>query len=83
MNAKRLLWGAVGLSVSLLAACHDDHGGAPPPASSVKSLDTAQVLTLAGTPSETGTPFNVNDGALVLNDTSETTYPLIIIASAL
>jgi hypothetical protein len=42
------------------------------------SLDTAQTLTLAQTPSETTTPFMVDNGALVLNDTSDTAEPISI-----
>jgi hypothetical protein len=48
----------------------------PPPATTNQSLDTAQVLAQARQTSETSSPYAVNDGALVLTDTSDTTEPL-------
>ncbi len=44
----------------------------------MRSLDTAQVLTLAQQTSETSDPFVVNGGAVTLNDTSETSLPVAI-----
>ncbi|MDB6086129.1 MAG: hypothetical protein JWN43_4010 [Gammaproteobacteria bacterium] len=79
MNTKRLFLGAAGLAVGLVAACHDDHHGAPaPPPSTSQSLDTAQVLALAQQTSETSSPIAVNGGALTLNDTSETSAPIAV-----
>jgi len=73
MNTKLLLVGAVALSGALLAGCWDQQTA---PAS--LSVDTAQVLALARRPSETGAPFPVNDGALTLNDTRETSVPIAV-----
>jgi hypothetical protein len=39
----------------------------------MQQLDTAQVLALAQQTSETSSPFQVNDGALTLTDTSDST----------
>jgi hypothetical protein len=43
-----------------------------------QSLDTAQVLAQARETSETSTPYPVNDGALTLNDTSDTSEPISV-----
>jgi len=40
------------------------------------SLDTAQVLAQAKETSETSAPYAVNDGAMRLTDTSDTSEPL-------
>jgi hypothetical protein len=48
----------------------------PPPMSQQQILDTNGVLELAKKTSETSAPFAVNDGALQLTDTSETTDPV-------
>jgi len=40
------------------------------------SLDTAQVLAQARETSETSQPYAVNDGAMSLTDTSDTSAPL-------
>ncbi|MBS0367134.1 MAG: hypothetical protein JSR67_15060 [Proteobacteria bacterium] len=45
----------------------------PPPVDMKQSLDTAQVLAQARMSSESSEPYPVNEGALVLTDTSETT----------
>jgi hypothetical protein len=50
----------------------------PPPQQQQQSLDTTQVLALAQKPSETATPTVVNAGMLELNDTSETSFPVVI-----
>jgi hypothetical protein len=42
------------------------------------SLDTAQVLALAQVQSETASAFAVDDGALTLDDTSESTTPIAV-----
>lgn len=78
MKRRLLFLGVVG-SVGLVSACHDHGDGAsnptPPPSTSL-SLSTAQVLSLAEVTSETSTPTAVNNGALTLNDTSETSAPV-------
>jgi hypothetical protein len=43
-----------------------------------QSLDTAQVLALAKQSSETASPFPVDSGLLVLNDTSETSEAITV-----
>lgn len=79
MNPKMLLLGVVGLSVGLVAACHDDHPSAPtPPPAKSQSLDTAQVLSLAQQTSETSAPIAVNGAAVILNDSSETSAPIAV-----
>ena len=50
----------------------------PAPSSSTQALDTAQVLIQARAISETSDPYPVNDGALILTDTSETSEPLSV-----
>ena len=74
MNHKLLLLGAVALSAGLLAGCPNDQ----PAASASQSLNTAQILALARRSSETTAPFPVNDGALTLNDTRETSVPIAV-----
>jgi hypothetical protein len=84
MNRKLLLLGALGLTAVLAAACHDNSNNnppatqstPPPPPPAALSLDTAQVLVVAGQTSESSTPLAVNGGALTLNDTSETSAPI-------
>ena len=81
MNRKMRVLGTVGLSVGLVAACHDDHHSAPAPVQpSSQSLDSAQVLLLARKSSESSEPIAVNGGALTLNDTSETSTPIPVAA---
>ncbi len=46
--------------------------------STVQQLDTAQVLALAQQTSEVSSPFQVNDGALTLTDTSDTSQAIVI-----
>jgi hypothetical protein len=75
------------------AACNDSHDGGSsasttPPATSGSTtngstsmaLDTAQVLALAQTSSETSQPFAVVGGALTLTDTSDTSTPIYVMA---
>ena len=45
-----------------------------------QSLDTAAVLTMARMGSETAEPMMVDDGAVLLTDTSETTDPISVAA---
>ena len=83
MKTKLLVLGAVSVAAGVLTACHDDHQGAsspppPPPPHQSQSLDTAQVLALAQQASETSNPTPVNGGAVVINDTSETSAPITV-----
>jgi flavin reductase (DIM6/NTAB) family NADH-FMN oxidoreductase RutF len=78
---KRKLWilGAVASATALVSACNDGgHAGTMPATSTVQRLDTAQVLAIARQPSETGEPFAVDQGALMLTDTSETSEPVTV-----
>ncbi len=78
MKAKLFILGSVALA-GLVAACHDNHQGAAPPApSTALALDTAHVLQLAQLSSETTNPSVVNGGAITITDTSETSQPLVI-----
>ena len=78
MNRKLVLLGTVAMAAGLIAACHGDHHGVPPPPAppTSQSLDTAQVLSLARQASESSSPIAVNGGAVSLNDTSETSAPI-------
>ena len=77
MKFKLFLLGGVGLSLGLVAACHDNNS----PSSSIaqpQSLDTAQVLALARNTSESSAPIAVDGGAITLNDTSESSAPIAV-----
>ncbi|MEJ0005277.1 MAG: hypothetical protein WDM77_02515 [Steroidobacteraceae bacterium] len=84
MNRKLAIMTGVGLAAGLVSGCGGgDHGQAAtggsstPPPSSV-SLSTLDVLSLAEKPSDTSSPTVVNNGAVVLSDTSETSPPVSI-----
>lgn len=53
-------------------------GGSSSSGTTMMSLDTAQVLALAQVQSETASAFAVDDGALTLDDTSESTTPIAV-----
>ena len=85
MKRKIALLGAAAVAAAALTACgggHDRTGNSTGTSSSsssssggtssVQSLDTAQVLALAQKSSEVSGPFEVNDGMLLLTDTSDT-----------
>jgi hypothetical protein len=80
MKHSMVIFGMVAAASGALGGCGGDSGGAAAaaPASAVQSLDTAQVLVQAREPTETGDPYPVNNGALVLTDTSDTTEPFSI-----
>jgi|HubBroStandDraft_1064217.scaffolds.fasta_scaffold2615315_1 hypothetical protein len=63
---------------SLMSACGGDGGGSPSASQSPQpqALDTAEVLAEARVTSETSEPYAVDDGALTLTDTSETSEPI-------
>ena len=82
MKRKLAIMTSVGLAAGLVSGCGGgDRGeaatGASPPPSSV-SLTTLDNLSLAQKTSETSTPFAVNNGAVRLSDTSETSEPVNI-----
>jgi hypothetical protein len=74
--------GVAVIAAGSISACGGDNGqavAAPPPARVAnQSLDTAQVLAQARHTSETSSPYPVNDGALVLTDTSDTAEPMSV-----
>jgi hypothetical protein len=75
--------GVAAIAAGSISACGGDNGQAaapPPPPARVanQSLDTAQVLAQARHTSESSSPYPVNDGALVLTDTSDTAEPMSI-----
>jgi hypothetical protein len=79
MKTKLAVLSAMGVAATLVTACgHDDHTAMnpPPPSPTVQSLDTAAVLAMAMMSSETSDPIMVDDGVVVLTDTSETTDPI-------
>jgi hypothetical protein len=80
MKHSMVIFGMVAAASGALGGCGGDSGGAAAaaPASAVQSLDTAQVLVQAREATETGDPYPVNNGALVLTDTSDTTEPFSI-----
>jgi len=69
-----------GTVAALLTACGADHSSSGTPTYSPipQRLDSAQVLAAAQKTSETASPFQVDDGALELTDTSDTTQPIAI-----
>jgi len=91
-NRKRVAVATAALTIAGFSACGGDGGLDVPTASSSSAptssapqpqmLDTAQVLALAQKQSETTEPFGVVDGLVVLTDTSETTQPIAVDATA-
>ena len=64
-------------AITALSACQGQSftaSGAPQP----QALDTAQVLAQAKQTSEVDSPYQVDDGALTLTDTSDTSVPIVI-----
>ena len=82
MKHRMAILGVAAIAAGSISACGGDNGqaaAAPPPAKVAnQSLDTAQVLAQARHTSETSSPYPVNDGALVLTDTSDTAEPMSI-----
>jgi hypothetical protein len=80
--------GVAAVAAGSISACGGGGGGGgdsgqatsmpPPPSVTHQSLDTAQVLAQARHTSETSSPYPVNDDALVLTDTRDTTEPVSI-----
>ena len=92
MTSKIMFVGTLALAGGLVAACSSGSAyqtppappppsmtppPPPPPTTMTQSLNTAQVLALARVSSETSSPFAVDGGALTLNDTSETSTPIV------
>lgn len=82
MSRTILVLGAAALAACSLTGCGSSSEPlsemTPAPQSQAQTLDTAQVLALAQQSSETSTPFQVNDGAVTLTDTSETSDPISV-----
>jgi hypothetical protein len=80
MKRTLVVIGAAAITAAALAACGHDHGPSgtvtPPPTS--QALSTIQVYGLAIHPSEVSAPIAVNDGAVTITDTSETSAPISV-----
>jgi hypothetical protein len=86
---------SVGVALGLLGGCGGGDNGPPVGSGSSgssgsgsttpkqQSLDTQGVLAQAQKSSETSSPYAVDDGVVVLTDTSDTTAPISINASAM
>jgi hypothetical protein len=63
---------------SLMSACGGGGSGTAPVSQTPQpqALDTTEVLAQARVTSETSEPYAVDDGALMLTDTSETSQPI-------
>jgi hypothetical protein len=71
--------GCGGSGVAASAAPAATAQAQPPPAQvHAQSLDTAQLLEQARRTSETADPYAVDGGALTLDDTSDSTEPLLV-----
>jgi hypothetical protein len=79
MSRKIALLGAASLIACVVSACggHDE-GAVEAVSQPDQSLDTAQVLVLAQRTSENELPFQVNNGAVAIDDTSDTSQPISI-----
>jgi hypothetical protein len=53
-------------------------GTSSAPATNVQSLSTLEILGQAEIKTESGSPYPVDSGALVLTDTSETSSPITV-----
>jgi|GEM_PF-1139650 hypothetical protein len=81
MKRKTALLGAAALAAAALSACgdHTPAGSMSMPTTpTTQELDTAQVLALAQKTSEVSAPIQVDDGALTLTDSSETTKAISV-----
>ena len=80
MNLKIVMIAATAAGVAALSGCGGSDESAamsppltPPPG---QGLVTSQVLAQARQSSETAEPYAINDGAVSLQDSSETTDPI-------
>jgi hypothetical protein len=88
VKCRMAILGVAAVAAGSISACGGGGGGGgdsgqatsmpPPPSVTHQSLDTAQVLAQARHTSETSSPYPVNDDALVLTDTRDTTEPVSI-----
>jgi hypothetical protein len=80
MQHKSLKLGAAAIAAACLSAC-GDHGSsstATPTPPMAQELDTAAVLAMAQKTSEVSQPIAVDDNAVILTDTSDTTEPISV-----
>jgi hypothetical protein len=80
MKHKIAAIGAIAVAagaMTALSACHSESSTATGMAQP-QMLDTAQVLAQAKQTSEVDSPYQVDDGALTLTDTSDTSVPIVI-----
>jgi hypothetical protein len=80
MKRNTLVIAGAACAAGLLSACGGGHTTAagPAPAPTTQALDTVGVYALAIHQSESASPTPVNDGALTLTDTSETSAPIAV-----
>lgn len=78
MNSKTSRLAATACFTLLFAACSDHNHTAAPMPPVAQTLDTAQVLALAKSTSESAEPFQVDSGLIRFSDTSETTAPIAV-----
>ena len=87
MKRRMAILGVAAVAAGSISACGGGGGDSgqamatampPPPNVTHQSLDTAKVLAQARHTSETSSPYPVNDDALVLTDTRDTTEPVSI-----
>lgn len=69
-----------GSSMSSSSSSSSSGGSSSSSGATMMSLDAAQVLALAQVQSESAVPFAVDDGALTLDDTSDSTQPIMVSA---
>jgi hypothetical protein len=85
MNLKIAMIATAAAGVAALSGCggSDEFAGmSPPPTTPAgRGLVTSQVLAQARQSSESSDPYVVNDGAVSLLDSSETTIPITLDAT--
>ena len=86
MKSKLAILAGGALAASLVSGCGGGGSGGttappptPPPTSNL-ALNTEEVLALALQPSESQAPLPVDDGAVTITDTSDTTAPIAVAA---
>jgi hypothetical protein len=83
MQHKSLKMGAAAIAAACLSACGDHNSSAtstptPPTPPMTQQLDSAAVLAMAQKTSEVSQPIALNDNAVSLTDTSDTTSPISV-----
>jgi protein-disulfide isomerase len=82
MQRKIMVLGAAAFATASLSACGDHSSSATstPAPPITQELDSAAVLALAQKTSESSQPIAVDNNALVITDTSDTTEPISVSA---